>query len=165
MRAFARTGADVEATVPGYRRRWMAAAVALAITLPAAAAPNAPVTAAAGAGVCGTCGVVRSVRYVEQAPQTSRAGRSGGNIVGKSSGDGRSRTSAALDGAGARAGYVQPPVPKVDRALGPQKRWIVAVKMDNGTSRNYVYGNKPDFKEDDRVRTSDDGRTLALAPN
>jgi len=37
--------------------------------------------------------------------------------------------------------------------------------LENGTTRNFTYDNKPEFREGDRVRTLDDGRRLALVAN
>ena len=38
----------------------------------------------------------------------------------------------------------------------------MSVKMQNGTTRNYTYSNKPEFRDGDRVKTVEGGRRMAL---
>jgi hypothetical protein len=41
----------------------------------------------------------------------------------------------------------------------------VAIKMDNGSTRNFTYTSKPTVHEGERVKLVDNGRRLALLAN
>jgi len=84
-----------------------------------------------------------------------------GGVLGHQIGSGRGNTAATIVGAGAGvyAGN------EVEKNRNTKKYWNVAVKMENGTTRNYTYDNKPEFREGDRVKTLDEGRRLALVAN
>ena len=152
-----------------------AATLVLAITFAATAgaqspAPGgAPPTPAASAparvNVCAECGVVRSVKHVEKKGNSSGVGAVAGGVLGgvlgHQIGSGRGNTAATIVGAGAGA-YAGNEVEKNKKT---KTYWNVAVKMDNGTTRNYTYNNKPEFREGDRVKTLDEGRRLALVAN
>ena len=137
--------------------RWMLPAM-FAFTGTAAAQLAAD---GASAG-CTDCGVVKSVRQVEKKGSGSGVGAVAGGvvggIVGHQFGSGRGNTAMTIAGAagGAYAGN------EIEKNRKTKKYWTVSVKMDNGTSRSYSYGNKPEFREGDRVKTLDDGRRLAL---
>ena len=147
-----------------------AATLALALTFAttASAQTPAPEGAAAAASkparvkVCAECGVVRSVKYVERKGSSSGVGAVAGGVLGgvlgHQIGSGRGNTAATIVGAGAGA-YAGNEVEKNKKA---KKYWNVSVKMENGTTRNYTYDNKPEFREGDRVKTLDEGRRLAL---
>jgi len=152
-----------------------ASSVVLAITLAATAdaqspapegAPPAPAASPpARVKVCAECGVVRSVKYVEKKGKSSGVGAVAGGVLGgvlgHQIGSGRGNTAATIVGAGAGvyAGN------EVEKNRNTKKYWNVAVKMENGTTRNYTYDNKPEFREGDRVKTLDEGRRLALVAN
>ena len=129
---------------------------------PPAAAPSPP----ARVKVCAECGVVRSVKYGEKKVKSSSgigavAGGVLGGVLGHQIGSGRGNTAATIVGAGAGA-YAGNEVEKNKKT---KAYWSVAVKMENGTTRTYLYDNKPEFREGDRVKTLDEGRRLALAVN
>lgn len=123
------------------------------------AGAQSPLVAADG---CTDCGVVRSVQFVERKGQASGVGAVAGGVIGgvigHQFGSGRGNTAATIAGAGAGAyaGH------QVEKNKNKKAYWNVAVKMDNGTTRNYTYSNKPEFREGDRVKTLDEGRRLAL---
>jgi outer membrane lipoprotein SlyB len=147
-----------------------AAALAMAMTFAATAGAQAPAPEGAPPAaskparvkLCAECGVVRSVKYVERKGNSSGVGAVAGGVLGgvlgHQIGSGRGNTAATIVGAGAGA-YAGNEVEKNKKA---KKYWNVAVKMENGTTRNYTYDNKPEFREGDRVKTLDEGRRLAL---
>jgi outer membrane lipoprotein SlyB len=114
---------------------------------------------------CVDCGVVRSVRLIEKKGDASGVGAVAGGVlggvIGHQFGSGRGNTAATIAGAGAGAyaGH------QVEKSRNKRSYWNVAVKMDNGTTRNYSYSNKPEFREGDRVKTLEDGRRLARVAN
>jgi outer membrane lipoprotein SlyB len=129
-------------------------------------APPAPAASPpARVKVCTECGVVRSVKYVEKKGKSSGVGAVAGGVLGgvlgHQIGSGRGNTAATIIGAGAGvyAGN------EVEKNKKTKTYWNVAVKMENGTTRNYTYENKPEFREGDRVKTLDEGRRLALVAN
>jgi outer membrane lipoprotein SlyB len=153
-----------------------AATLVLALTLaitagaqspaPEGAPPPAPAASPpARVKLCTECGVVRSVKYVEKKGKSSGVGAVAGGVLGgvlgHQIGSGRGNTAATIIGAGAGvyAGN------EVEKNKKTRTYWNVAVKMENGTTRNYMYDNKPEFREGDRVKTLDGGRRLALVAN
>jgi outer membrane lipoprotein SlyB len=130
---------------------------AFAFTTAAAAQSPPPAT-----GGCADCGVVRSVRMIEKKGEASGVGAVAGGVlggvIGHQFGSGRGNTAATIAGAGAGAyaGH------QVEKNRNRRMYWNVAVKMDNGTTRNFTFGDKPAFRDGDRVRTLDGGRRLAL---
>ena len=155
-----------------------AAALALAVAItfapasgaqspaaPAAAPDAAPPPPARSRVACNECGVVRSVRLLEKKGRSSGVGAVAGGVLGgvlgHQIGSGRGNTAATIIGAGAGA-YAGN---EVEKNKTRQTYWNVSVKMDNGTTRNYTYGNKPEFQNGDRVKTLDEGRRLSLLPN
>ena len=128
------------------------------LALAAAAAMATPMAQAA----CNDCGVVIDTRTVKKEGEGSGAGAVLGGVVGgvlgHQFGSGRGNTAATIAGAGAGAyaGH------QVEKNRNKKSYWNVSVKMDNGTTRNYSYGNKPEFREGDRVKMLDGGRRLAL---
>jgi outer membrane lipoprotein SlyB len=111
---------------------------------------------------CVDCGVVRSVKQIEKKGDASGLGAVAGGVVGgvigHQFGSGRGNTAATIAGAGAGAyaGH------QVEKNRNKKTYWSVSVRMDDGATRNYSYGSKPQFREGDRVRTLDGGRRLAL---
>jgi len=108
------------------------------------------------------CGVVQSMRYVEEKGQGSGlgliAGGVAGGVLGHQIGSGRGNTVATIAGAGvgAYAGN------QVEKNVKKKTYWAVAIKMDNGSTRNFTYTNKPGVSEGERVKLVDGGKRLAL---
>ena len=116
-------------------------------------------------GNCVDCGVVQSMRYVEEKGKGSGLGLVAGSVVGgvlgHQIGSGRGNTVATIAGAagGAYAGN------EVEKNQKKKTYWAVAIRMDNGTTRNLTYTNKPAVHEGERVKLVDGGRRLALVAN
>src|SRR5205807_10642807 len=134
----------------------IAAALAFCAAATAQPLPGTPATEP-----CATCGVVDSVRYVEKKGQGSGAGLVAGGIVGgvlgHQIGSGRGNTAATILGAGAGA-YAGN---EVEKNAKKSSYWSVAIRMDNGYTRNFTYSNQPPVHEGERVRLIDGGRRLA----
>lgn len=119
----------------------------------------------AAAQTCRDCGVVQSMRYVEEKGQGSGLGMVAGGVVGgvlgHQIGSGRGNTVATIAGAGvgAYAGN------QVEKNAKTKTYWAVAIKMDNGATRNFTYTSKPAVHEGERVKLVDGGRRLALVAN
>ena len=117
---------------------------------------------AAAQTACSDCGVVQSMRLVEQQGQTSGVGMVAGGVLGgvlgHQIGSGRGNTVATIAGAGvgAYAGN------QVEKNQKKSTYWAVAIRMDNGATRNFTYTNKPAVNEGERVKLVDGGRRLAL---
>jgi outer membrane lipoprotein SlyB len=111
------------------------------------------------------CGVVQSMRYVEEKGQGSGlgliAGGVAGGVLGHQIGSGRGNTVATIAGAGvgAYAGN------QVEKNVKKKTYWTVAIRMDNGGTRNFTYTNKPAVHEGERVKLVDGGKRLALVAN
>jgi len=114
---------------------------------------------------CGKCGVVQSMRVVEHQGQTSGVGMVAGGVLGgvlgHQIGSGRGNTVATIAGAGvgAYAGN------QVEKSQKKTSYWSVAIRMDNGTTRNFTYTSKPAVNEGERVKLVDGGKRLALVAN
>jgi outer membrane lipoprotein SlyB len=128
----------------------------------------AALSAAASAwaqGNCVDCGVVTSIRYVEEKGKGSGLGLVAGGVVGgvlgHQIGSGRGNTVATIAGAagGAYAGN------EIEKNQKKQSYWAVAIRMDNGATRNFTYTSKPAVNEGERVRLVEGGRRLALVAN
>ncbi|MFO1322644.1 MAG: glycine zipper 2TM domain-containing protein [Burkholderiales bacterium] len=120
---------------------------------------------AAAQSTCADCGVVQSMRFVEEKGQGSGLGIVAGGVVGgvlgHQIGSGRGNTVATIAGAGvgAYAGN------EVEKNAKKKTYWSVAIRMDNGTTRNFTYTSKPAVREGERVKLVDGGRRLALVAN
>jgi len=114
---------------------------------------------------CADCGRVQSIRYVEQKGQGTGLGAIGGAVVGgvlgHQIGSGRGNTVATVAGAAGGA-YVGNEVEKNRRKTS---HWEVAIKLDGGTTRTFIYSSKPAVQEGERVKLVDGGRRLALLAN
>src|SRR5689334_3917998 len=132
-------------------RRWP---LALGFAFAAALAQPAPVVAAA----CNDCGVVQKVQHVETRGEASGVGAVAGGVIGHQFGSGRGNTAATIAGAGAGAyaGH------QVEKNRNRKSYWSVAVKMDDGRTRTFTFGNRPEFHEGDRVKAVEGGKRLAL---
>ena len=84
-----------------------------------------------------------------------------GGVLGHQIGSGRGNTVATIAGAGvgAYAGN------QVEKNRNKKTYWSVAIKMDNGTVRNFTYSSKPSVHEGEHVKLVDGGRRLALLAN
>ena len=96
--------------------------------------------------VCAECGVVRSIRFIDKKPRSTNPNPAPvpRSPAGATGGPG---------GMNAGGGAV--------KNLNKTPFWTVTVRMDNGTTRNYTYVEKPEINEGDKVRTRDDGRRLS----
>ena len=116
-------------------------------------------------GTCNDCGVVQSMRYVEEKGKGSGLGMVAGGVVGgvlgHQIGSGRGNTVATIAGAagGAYAGN------EIEKNKNKTSYWAVAIRMDNGSTRNFTYTSKPAVHEGERVKLVDGGRRLALVAN
>jgi outer membrane lipoprotein SlyB len=108
-----------------------------------------------------TCGVVNRVELVEKKGQGSGLGLIAGGVVGgvlgHQIGSGRGNTAATILGAGAGA-YAGN---EVEKNAKKSSYWSVAIRMDNGSTRNFTYSNQPPVHEGERVRLIVGGRRLA----
>ena len=108
-----------------------------------------------------TCGIVDRVELVEKKGQGSGLGLIAGGVVGgvlgHQIGSGRGNTAATILGAGAGA-YAGN---EVEKNAKKSSYWSVAIRMDNGYTRNFTYSNQPPVHEGERVRLIDGGRRLA----
>jgi outer membrane lipoprotein SlyB len=113
-------------------------------------------------GTCVDCGVVQSMRYVEEKGKGSGLGLVAGGVVGgvlgHQIGSGRGNTVATIAGAGAGA-YAGN---EIEKNRKTKSHWAVAIRMDNGATRNLTYTSKPAVHEGERVKLVDGGRRLAL---
>jgi len=131
----------------------------------AAIAALAAVSNAYAQAPCNDCGVVQSMRYVEEKGQGSGLGMVAGGVVGgvlgHQIGSGRGNTVATIAGAagGAYAGN------EIEKNQKKKSYWTVAIRMDNGGTRNFTYSSKPAVHEGERVKLVDGGRRLALVAN
>ena len=84
-----------------------------------------------------------------------------GGVLGHQIGSGRGNTVATIAGAagGAYAGN------EIEKNQKKKTYWAVAIRMDNGTTRNFTYTSKPAVHEGERVKLVDGGRRLALVAN
>jgi outer membrane lipoprotein SlyB len=137
--------------------RWPLALALVLSTLAVSAQTSPP-----AGGACRDCGVVQGVRHVETRGKASGVGAVAGGVLGgvlgHQIGSGRGNTAATIAGAGAGAyaGH------QIEKNRNRKSYWAVAVRMDDGNTRTFTFGNKPAFREGDRVKTVDGGKRLAL---
>ncbi len=117
-----------------------------------------PVMASAGIpytppAVCHVCGVVEAINVTEvHSTNTSVVGTVLGGVlgavVGHQLGNGNGRTLATVAGAagGAYAGD------KIGQRVNQHQRFIIHVRMDDGTYRTFYLSAPPSFNTGDRVR-------------
>ncbi|MHB0991181.1 MAG: outer membrane lipoprotein [Burkholderiales bacterium] len=103
--------------------------------------------------VCPVCGVVQAINVTEvQSTNTSVVGTVLGGVlgavVGHQIGNGNGRTLATVAGAagGAYAGD------KIGQRVNQHQRFIIHVRMDDGTYRTFYLSAPPSFNTGDRVR-------------
>lgn len=118
-----------------------------------AATPAAPSTTKASK-VCAECGKVVAVRVVDQKGESTPlgmiAGGVAGAVLGHQVGGGRGKDVATIAGAagGAYAGH------KVEEHMRSTKSWVVAVRFDDGTEREYSFPTDPGYVAGDQVKLS-----------
>ena len=120
---------------------------------------------AAIAQPCNDCGQVISIRFVEEKGKGTGLGAVAGGVLGgvlgHQIGSGTGRTVATVAGAAGGA-YVGNTVEKNKNA---KTYWLVAIKMDNGSTRSFHYSSQPVVHEGERVKLVDGGKRLALVAN
>jgi outer membrane lipoprotein SlyB len=110
--------------------------------------------------VCTNCGSVVSVNAIKQKGEGSGLGAIGGAVVGgvlgNQVGRGSGRTAATVvgAGAGAYAGH------EIEKHVKSTHSYAVAVRMDDGSSRNFGYDTEPAFRAGDKVKVVE-GRLVA----
>jgi outer membrane lipoprotein SlyB len=104
------------------------------------------------AQACTNCGSVISVSPVKQQGEGSGLGAIGGAVVGGvlghqvGSGRGRDVATVAGAGAGAYAGH------QIEKHVKTTQSYVVAVRMDDGSTQNFPYQAEPAFRSGDKVR-------------
>lgn len=120
-----------------------------ATTTPPPAAP-APV-----AKICADCGVIDSIRQVEQKGQGTGIGAVGGavagGVLGHQTGNGRGRDVMTVLGAiaGGFGGN------EIEKHVRKTVKYEVAVRMEDGSMRNFTFDQAPSWHDGDRVRVVD----------
>ena len=121
-------------------------------------APSRSVAAAerpAPRPVCTNCGTVTSVRAVTEQGEASLigpiAGGALGGAIGSQIGGGSGRTLATIAGAAGGAAIGT----EVERRSKAQTTYVVAVRMNDGTTRTINYQSPPGYEAGDRVRVVD----------
>ncbi len=105
--------------------------------------------------VCADCGKVTTVNMVEQEGEGSGLGAVAGGVVGgvlgNQIGHGTGRKIATVAGAagGAYVGH------QAEKSIKSTKRWDVAVRMDNGSTRMFSFDHEPMFRVGDLVKVRD----------
>lgn len=104
---------------------------------------------------CANCGTVSAVNVAEQKGEGSGLGAVAGGVVGgvlgNQVGRGGGRTAATVVGAGAGA-YAGHEIEKYAKST---KRYDVAVRMEDGSSRSFSYEKEPAFRVGERVKVVD----------
>jgi len=104
------------------------------------------------AQVCTNCGSVISVTQVKHQGEGSGLGAIGGAVVGGvlghqvGSGRGRDVATVAGAGAGAYAGH------QIEKNVKTTNSFVVGVRMDDGSTRNFPYESEPAFRIGDKVQ-------------
>jgi outer membrane lipoprotein SlyB len=101
---------------------------------------------------CSTCGTVTSVRAVKQQGEASMIGPAAGallgGVLGRQVGGGTGRTIATVVGAGAGAAAGT----EVERRYKSTTQYVVAVRMNDGSSRSFNYASDPGVAAGEHVR-------------
>ena len=104
---------------------------------------------------CANCGTVSAVNVVEQKGEGSGIGAVAGGVLGgvlgNQVGRGGGRTAATVVGAGAGA-YAGHEIEKYAKSA---KRYDVAVRMADGSSRNFPFEKEPVFRVGESVKVVD----------
>jgi len=111
-------------------------------------------------GVCADCGKVTTINVAEQEGEATGLGAVAGGVLGgvlgNQIGRGSGRKIATVAGAagGAYAGH------QVEKHVKTTKRWNVAVRMEDGSTRMFSYDQEPTVRVGDYVRVRDGGLML-----
>jgi outer membrane lipoprotein SlyB len=122
---------------------------------PKRATASEPVRVASAPSICANCGTVESVNVIEQKGEGSGlgavAGGVAGAVLGNQIGGGSGRKIATVAGAagGAFAGH------QVEKHVISTSRFDVAVRMQDGTSRNFSFDTQPAYRAGDKVKVVD----------
>jgi len=101
---------------------------------------------------CTNCGSVISVTLVKHQGEGSGLGAIGGAVVGGvlghqvGSGRGRDVATVAGAGAGAYAGH------QIEKNVKTTQDYVVGVRMDDGSTRNFPYQSEPAFRVGDKIQ-------------
>lgn len=107
--------------------------------------------------VCADCGKVVAVRVSEKKGEGSPAGMIAGGvagaILGHQVGQGRGKDLATIAGAagGAYAGH------KIEQNMRSTKQWVVSVRFDDGSMRDFNYEKDPGLAEGVLVKNTQAG--------
>ena len=128
------------------------------LILAALAIAALPATQALAA--CVDCGTVVDLRTVQHKGESSGAGAVlggiAGGVIGHQVGSGRGNTAATVVGAAGGA-YVGN---EVEKNRNTVTKYVVYVKMEDGSTRNWTYSNPTSYRIGDRVKVVD--RKLVL---
>ena len=104
---------------------------------------------------CVDCGSVVDMRTVTVKGESSGAGAVlggiAGGVLGHQVGSGRGNTAATVVGAAGGA-YVGN---EVEKNRNTRTRYVVYVKMEDGSTRNFTYSNPTSYRIGDRVKIVD----------
>lgn len=118
-------------------------------------APSGTVAGSAPA-VCNNCGTVTSVRAVKQQGEAGivgpLAGGAIGGAIGSQIGGGSGKTIATIAGAAGGAAIGT----EVERRSKSTTQYVVGVRLNDGTTRNFTYSAAPGVNEGDKVKVVDD---------
>jgi len=119
------------------------------------AAPSSTVAGSAPA-VCYNCGTVTSVRAVKQQGEAGivgpLAGGAIGGAIGSQIGGGSGKTIATIAGAAGGAAIGT----EVERRSKSTTHYVVGVRLNDGTTRNFNYQSAPGVNEGDKIKVVDD---------
>ena len=118
-------------------------------------APSGTVAGSAPA-VCNNCGTVTSVRAVKQQGEAGvvgpLAGGAIGGAIGSQIGGGSGKTIATIAGAAGGAAIGT----EVERRSKSTTQYVVGVRLNDGTTRNFTYQSAPGVNEGDKIKVVDD---------
>ena len=109
----------------------------------------------ASQAACYDCGTVTGVKTVKKEGEASGAGAViggvAGGVLGHQVGSGRGNTLATVAGAGAGAyaGH------QVEKNKNSKTEYHVAVKLEDGKSRTFVFSEPTSYRSGDRIRVVD----------
>lgn len=134
-------------------------AAAASTPTPTATPAATPAATSKAAVACAECGKVVSTRVVEKKGESTPlgmiAGGVAGAVLGHQVGGGRGKDVATIAGAagGAYAGH------KIEENMKSTKAWVVAVRFDDGTEREFSFAADPGYAAGDAVKQS--GNSIA----
>jgi outer membrane lipoprotein SlyB len=125
-----------------------------------AAVSFAAFTATQSLAACVDCGTVIDLKSVTVKGESSGAGMVlggvAGGVLGHQVGSGRGNTAATVVGAAGGA-YVGN---EIEKNKNTKTKYVVYVKMEDGSTRNWTYSNPTSYRVGDKVRVVD--RKLVL---